>query len=300
MKTGAATSCGSPRSMVPPFRSSRPRRGRAAASGRGGRRCASRRARRSSHSDRRAIQTRARSGLEETGRIVHRAPVDEDGLHSRSGDNATRSARAPAPSDRGRRRPMTDAGVRVAARRRPRDPPRRRRLCGRPCPCERAARQDRWVIGEGRAPVRHEDLARAEPVRPVTGSGRGDRVGHEHRPGGQPEDQLDHRRVDVVPVRDQLDRDVVSRQGGADRPGGAVPRGGIALKRWATWRAPREKACEACPKSASVCPIATTMPRARSLAMSAPAPGSSGASVTREIAPAASPSSASSSPRSMP
>ena len=46
-------------------------------------------------------------------------------------------------------------------------------------------------------------------------------------------------------------------------PGARCPRGGIALKRWATWRAPREKAREACPKSASVCPIATTMPRAQ-------------------------------------
>ena len=62
--------------------------------------------------------------------------------------------------------------------------------------------------------------------------------------------------------------------------------GRIALKRCVTPRAPRSNAAFACAAVASVCPSEIVTPRSTSRSISAPAPGSSGASVISRTSPA--------------
>ena len=69
-------------------------------------------------------------------------------------------------------------------------------------------------------------------------------------------------------------------------PGSRCMNGRIALKRCVTPRAPRSNAAFACAAVASVCPSEIVTPRSTSRSISAPAPGSSGASVISRTSPA--------------
>ena len=101
------------------------------------------------------------------------------------------------------------------------------------------------ALDEPRDAVHDLDLHRAQRVAPVAHPGRAHRVGDEGDPAraGAAERQLQHGRVQVGAVVDQLDGDPLVLQEGGDRAGrrGGAGRG-MALNRWVATLAPASTA----------------------------------------------------------